>query len=107
VRSSRKRGRPEGGIWYPASDVRVIDEISAAVIRRCIGLHFEDPAGQAEFATRLRGANIPYKSCARRGREYVYWEGQFEAQAVAIQDAVEDESMRRGKEQRERARNVK
>jgi hypothetical protein len=94
----------EGGIWYPASQVRAVDEISAVVLKRCIGVNFEDSVDQAEFVARMQGANIPFKSCRIRGRDYLYWEPQFEARAIALRDAVDDESMRRSKEQRERTR---
>jgi hypothetical protein len=49
----------EGGIWYPASQVGALNEISAAILKRCIGLHFENSVDQAEFVAQMRGADIP------------------------------------------------
>jgi hypothetical protein len=95
----------EGVIWYPASEVRTVDEIERLVAHRCgVGINFEDSRDATLFSEQLTRAGIPFASCRHFGKEFLVWDPRYDKEARAIQEEVEDESMRRGKEERARAR---
>jgi hypothetical protein len=113
VTALKERGIPyrvdsEGGVWYPAAEVRAVDEISKVIPQRCFPGHsYVNPVDVASFVNRLKAESIPYRMCSQLGREYVTWEPRFSERVKAIVEIVDGEALRRLQEERARSRSRK
>jgi hypothetical protein len=102
IRELKAQGIPfrvdqEGGVWYPASNVEKIDEISNAIVRKndFDGTSFTDSEDEAVFKRRLEAASVPYQVRDHLGQRWVTWEKKYDKKAKAIREQIDAESLGR------------
>jgi len=93
----------EGGVWYPAKDVKIIDGIAKEIVEaRFSGpaASFEDPTDVVSFRKKLAAVGIPYKTKLQHGQEWTTWEKVNDVRVKEIQEEVENENIERAKAER-------
>jgi len=104
ARSIAYRVDQEGGVWYPAKDVRVVDEIAEGILKSRFGpaVSYEDPADMDSLKRKLSAAGVRYQTKIQYGRERVTWLKEDEKRVEEILEEVDKESMERSKAKRAR-----
>lgn len=99
ARSIVYRVDQEGGVWYPAKDVKVVDEVAEDILKKRFGpaVSYEDPADMDLLRKKLNAAGIRYETKLQNGREKIAWLKEEQKLVEAILEEVDKESMERAK----------
>ena len=106
ARSIPYRVDKEGGVWYPAKDVRVVDEIAQGILKNRFGpdMSYEEPADMDSLKRKLTAADIRYQTKIQDGQDRVTWLKEDEKRVEKILEEVDTESMERSKADRGKKR---
>ena len=96
----------EGGVWYPAKDVSVVDEIAQGILKNRFGpdVSYEEPADMDSLKRKLTAAGIRYQTKIQDRRDRITWLKEDEKRVEKILEEVDKESMERSKADREKKR---
>lgn len=88
---------PDGGVWYPAKDDELIDEIRQEIVKVRFGpsVSYEDPLDMGSLKEKLNAAGIRYQTKIQYGREHLTWEKQDEKRVGEILEEVDTNSVER------------
>jgi hypothetical protein len=103
ARSIPYRVDAEGGVWYPAKDVKAVDEIAQEILKARFsgpGVSFEEAVDFASFKRKLTEAGIPYQTKFQHDREWITWGKEPTLRVKEIQEEVENENLERAKMER-------
>ena len=106
ARSISYRVDLEGGVWYPAKDVRVVNEIAQGILKNRFGpdVSYEEPAYMDSLKRKLTAAGIRYQTKIQDGRDRVTWLKEDEKRVEEILEEVDKESMERSMAVRDKKR---
>ena len=106
ARSISYRVDLEGGVWYPAKNERVVDEIAQGILKSRFGpaVSYEEPADMDSLKRKLAAAGIRYQTKIQDGRDHVTWLKEDEKRVEEILEEVDKESMERSMAVRDKKR---